>query len=246
MSLASDPALPRIVFVTGTDTGVGKTIVTAALAAALMSAGRSVAVYKPVQAGLDDGAGDIDVVRRLAEAEAYEGIRLPNPMAPIAAARLAAMALPTAAEHVATIRQLAAVHDHILVEGAGGILVQLDEDGRTLADIAAAMQNAGSTRSTRTDTLGAIIVCRAALGTLNHTELTVEALARRVIAIAGLVIGSWPCEPPAVELSNREYLNQHALPLLGVVPEHAGDLHPAQFRATAKDWLQLTHPGTPR
>jgi dethiobiotin synthase len=225
-------ALPRIVFVTGTDTGVGKTIVTAALAAALMSAGRSVAVYKPTQAGLDNGAGDIDIVHRLAGVEVHEGIRLPDPMAPIAAARLASMTLPAAAEHVATIRRLAAEHDHTLVEGAGGILVRLDENGSTLADIATAS-------AADSDTPGAIIVCRAALGTLNHTELTIEALAHRGIAITGLVIGSWPREPTTVELSNREYISRHPAPLLGAIPEQAGNLCPAQFRAAAKDWLQI-------
>lgn len=60
-------SVPRAVFVTGTDTGVGKTVVTAALAAALSAAGRSVAVYKPTQAGLEAGLGDIDVVQRLWE-----------------------------------------------------------------------------------------------------------------------------------------------------------------------------------
>jgi dethiobiotin synthetase len=227
-------AVPRIVFVTGTDTGVGKTIVAAALAAALISVGRSVVVYKPTQAGLEHGAGDIDVVRRLAGVEVHEGIRLPDPMAPVAAARRAGMTLPTAAEHVATIRRLAADHDHTLVEGAGGILVQLSEDGHTLADLAAA-----ATRR-RSHTTGAMVACRATLGTLNHTELTVEALTRRGIAIAGLVIGSWPREPTPVDLSNREYLSRHTVPLLAAIPEQAGDLNPAQFRAAAETWLQST------
>ncbi len=237
MSLTTVPAVPRIVFVTGTDTDVGKTVVTAALAAALMSADRSVAAYKPTQAGLENGCGDTDVVSRLAGAEVQEGIRLPHPMAPLAAARLAGMTLPAAADHVSTIRRLAEQHDHTLVEGAGGILVQLDEDGSTLADIAAATAEADSTPTAGSDTPAAIVVCRAALGTLNHTELTVEALARRGIAIAGVVIGSWPREPTPVELSNREYLSRHAVPLLGAIPERAGNLHPTQFRAAAKDWF---------
>jgi dethiobiotin synthetase len=222
--------LPRVVFVTGTDTGVGKTIVTAALAAVLMTAGRSVAVYKPTQAGLEDGGGDIDVVRRLAGVEVREGIRLPDPMAPVAAAQRAGVALPLAAEHVATIRRLAAAHDHTLVEGAGGVLVQLDGDGRTLADIAVA---------TTAETTGAIVVCRAALGTLNHTELTVEALVRRGVVVTGLVIGSWPREPTEVDLSNREYLSRHAVPLLGAVPERAGGLDPSEFAPAAPGWFKF-------
>lgn len=241
MRLIAGAVLPRTVFVTGTDTGVGKTVVTAALAATLVSVGRSVAVYKPTQAGLENGDGDIDVVRRLADAEAHEGIRLQHPMAPVAAARLAGVTLPSAAEHVSTIRRLAEHHDHTLVEGAGGILVQVDENGRTLADIATATASADSDNAPTgaSSSTAAIVVCRAALGTLNHTELTVEALALRGIAIAGLVIGSWPRRPSPVEVSNREYLSRHAIPLIGAVPEHAGDLSPEQFRAAAKDWFQL-------
>ena len=228
--------LPRVVFVTGTDTGVGKTIVTAALTAALTSAGRSVIVYKPTQAGLENNEGDIDVVHRLTGSAVHEGIRLPDPMAPVAAAQLAGMTLPTVAEHVATIHRLAAEHDHTLVEGAGGILVALDQQGCTLADIATATADPGASHITGNAT-GAIVVCRAALGTLNHTELTIEALSNRGIAIAGLVIGSWPRDPGPVELSNRDYLSRHALPLLGAVPEQAGDLQPAQFQSAAADWF---------
>jgi dethiobiotin synthetase len=239
VSLTTVPPFPRTVFITGTDTGVGKTIVTAALAAALMSAGSTVAVYKPTQAGLESGDGDIDVVRRLAGVEVHEGIRLPDPMAPVAAARLAGMTLPNAAEHLQTIRRLTAEHDHTLIEGAGGVLVQLDEDGSTLANIATATADTNSADTPGSNNVGAIIVCRAALGTLNHTELTIEALGRRGVAITGLVIGSWPREPTQVDLSNRDYLRRHAIPLLGAVPEQAGDLQPAQFRAAASDWIQF-------
>ncbi len=218
--------LPRVIFVTGTDTGVGKTIVTAALAATLAADRNSVAVYKPTQAGLEDGGGDIDVVRQLAGVEVHEGIRLPDPMAPVAAAQRAGITLPPIVEHLEQIANLAADHDHTLVEGAGGLLVQLTEKGDTLADMASATALAGT-----------IIVCRAALGTLNHTELTVEALRRRNITVTGLVIGSWPQAPDAIDLSNRDYLSRHAVPLLGAVPAGAGTLDPAEFCAQAPGWL---------
>ena len=211
----------------------------ATVAVSLMSFGRSVAVYKPTQAGLENGEGDIDVVRRLTGAEAHEGIRLPNPMAPVAAAQLAGITLPAADEHSLTIRKLATEQDHTLVEGAGGILVQLDQNGDTLADIAAATADADRASTTSSDTLGVLIVCRAALGTLNHTEFTVEALTHRGVPILGLVIRSWPREPTAVDLSNREYLGNHAVPPLGAVPEQDGDLQPAQFRAAARDWFRV-------
>ncbi|MGH3168437.1 MAG: dethiobiotin synthase [Trebonia sp.] len=229
--------LPRVVFVTGTDTDVGKTIVTAALAAALISRGRTVAVYKPAQAGTYDGGGDIDVVRRLAGViDVHEGIRLPDPMAPVAAAARAGVALPAAADHVATIQRLAETHDHTLVEGAGGVLVQLDDAGRTLADIAVATATATAIATTG-PAAAAVVVCRSGLGTLNHTELTLEALARRAITITGTIIGSWPREPADIDISNRHYLSVHATPLIGAVPEHAATLAPADFRASAQRWI---------
>jgi dethiobiotin synthase len=220
--------LPRIIFVTGTDTDVGKTIATAALAAALAASGRTVAVYKPVQAGTDNGDGDIDVVGRLAGlGDVHEGIRLPDPMAPVAAAARAGVRLPPARAHAEAIRQLAAGRDHTLVEGAGGVLVALDSDGGTLADMAAASGPSAS----------AVVVCRSGLGTLNHTELTVEALARRGITVAGLVIGSWPRRPTDIDASNRDYLGQHAVPLIGVIPAGAGTLAAAEFTAAAGGWF---------
>jgi dethiobiotin synthetase len=220
--------LPKIIFVTGTDTDVGKTITTAALAAALGARGRTVAVYKPAQAGTYDGQGDINVVRRLAGlSDVHEGIRLADAMAPVAAAARAGMRLPPAQAHVTAIQLLAAARDHTLVEGVGGLLVALDHDGHTLADIA---QASGSSAA-------AVIVCRVGLGTLNHTELTIEALARRGIAIRGLVIGSWPRHPTDIDTSNRDYLSRHAVPLIGIIPEGAGTLSPAEFATSSDGWL---------
>ena len=223
--------LPKIIFVTGTDTGVGKTIATAALAAALVARGRAVAVYKPAQAGTDDGQGDIDVVRRLAGlSDVHEGIRLADAMAPVAAAARAGVRLPSAHDHAAAIRHLAAARDHTLVEGAGGLLVALDKDGRTLADIAMASGPSAA----------AVIVCRSGLGTLNHTELTIEALTRRGITIHGLVIGSWPGHPTEIDTSNRDHLSGRAVPVIGIIPEGAGTLAPAEFATSAAGWFKAS------
>lgn len=231
---ATVASLPRIVFVTGTDTGVGKTVVTAALASLLSARGRNVAVYKPIQAGVEDGLGDADVVRALAGIDdVHEGIRLRHPMAPVAAAEREHISLPSASTHLTAIERLASDHDHTLVEGAGGVLVQLDAAGLTLADIAGAtVEGDGSAGS-----VGAVIVCRCALGTLNHTELTVEALTRRGVHVAGLVIGSWPHEPTEIELANYRYLSRHSVPLLGAVLERSGRLTGAEFQAAAAGWF---------
>lgn len=220
--------LASIVLVTGTDTDVGKTITTAVLAATLSARDRTVAVYKPTQAGTTDGQGDIDVVRQLSGLDdVHEGIRLPYPMAPVAAAARAGVRLPTAQDHAAAVTQLAATHDHTLVEGAGGLLVALDKEAHTIADIA----------SQTTTPCTAVVVCRSGLGTLNHTELTLEALRRRHLAIAGVVIGSWPRHPSEIDISNRQYFLHHRVPLIGVIPAGAASLNPAKFRASAPDWF---------
>jgi dethiobiotin synthase len=202
----------RILVVTGTDTGVGKTVATAALAATLPG---TVTVYKPTQAGTENGEGDVDVVRRLTGLGGSEGVRLPDPMAPVAAARRAGVRLPEIAHHVEAVRRLAATHDHVLVEGAGGLLVELDEEGHTLADLAAALA------------APVVVVCRSGLGTLNHTALTVEALRRRGITLAGVLIGSWPADPTAIERDNRRHLERYGL--LGALPAEAGLLTRADF-----------------
>jgi len=206
-----------ILLVTGTDTGVGKTITTAALAVAL---GPSVAVYKPTQAGLDAGLGDIDVVRRLAGIDTVsEGIRLPHPMAPVAAADRAGVRLPPASAHRARIAALADTHEHVLVEGAGGLLVELDHEGHVLPDLAPGA--------------AAVVVCRSGLGTLNHTALTCEALAHRGVPLHGLVIGSWPAAPSEIERDNRVLLERRGL--VGAIPEGA-PTRPT-FRTDALSWL---------
>lgn len=222
--------LPAVVVVTGTDTDVGKTLTTAALAAALQADGAAVAVYKPVQTGVAAGeVGDVGEVRRLAGAVAcIDGVRLVLPMAPVAAAVREGAALPALVDHVAAIRGLAARHDHVLVEGSGGLLVELDGEGNTIADLAAEFPDSA-----------VVVVCRSGLGTLNHTLLTLEALAVRGIAAAGLVVGSWPREPSLVELDNAEFLAQLTVPVLGRLPAGASRLTGEQFRAAAPGWLGI-------
>lgn len=222
---------PRVLFVTGTDTGVGKTVVAAALAARLSETGRSVAVYKPIQAGLENGLGDIDAVRQLTGVTSvFEGIRLRHGMAPVAAAAREDVKLPSLTEHRLTIGRLSASHDVTIVEGAGGLLVQLDSDRQTLADLATTVSDAGLDGAF-------VLVCRVALGTLNHTALTLEALQRRALALTGVVIGSWPSKPDEIEQSNRVEVASW-IPRLEVIPEGAGKLSPNAFHAAARGWLQ--------
>ncbi|WP_248760852.1 dethiobiotin synthase [Pseudarthrobacter sp. SSS035] len=218
--------LPGIILVTGTDTGVGKTITTAALAAVLHGTGRSVAVYKPCQSGAADGDSDAAEIVRLAGAVTTEtGVVLQQPLAPVAAAAVDGTPLPPITAHAERIRELAASHDHVLVEGAGGLLVELDSHGGTLADLGSLLAAA------------IVLVTRPALGTLNHTALTLEALQARDLQVFGVVLGSWPRNPGFVHHSNRHVLGTLRVPFLGALPEQASELSPADFRAGATAWL---------
>jgi dethiobiotin synthetase len=220
----------EVLYITGTDTGVGKTIATAALASRFSARGSRVAVFKPTQAGLEDGLGDADTVAHLGGAAVHvsEGIRLAFPMAPVFAARREGVALPGTAVHAASVRRLGEQYDVVLVEGAGGLLVELDGAGATLLDIAAAAPGRF------------IVVCRAGLGTLNHTALTLEALNARRAPVAGLLIGAWPEDPSPIEEDNRAYFQTGDVPLLGVIPAGAGRLAPEEFRLRASaGWLSL-------
>lgn len=226
----------RVVLVTGTDTNIGKTIVTAALAAALTRLiPGPVHVDKPTQTGVAPGEhGDVEEVARLSGVtRVSEGVRLLRPMAPVQAARREGATLPTVSEHADRLARLADQADVLLVEGAGGLLVELDETGAGVADLGNALTNRGYDVS-------AVVVTRPDLGTLNHTMLTLEACRARRLTVAGLVLGTWPTDPGEVEIDTREHLADEArtgVPLLGALPVGAARLEPQVFRAQAAAWL---------
>ncbi len=214
--------------VTGTGTGVGKTVVTAAIAALALARGDRVAVLKPAQTGVGpDQPGDLAEITRLAPGvTTCELARYPEPLAPATAARRAGRPPVTPAAAAAAARALAAEHELVLVEGAGGLLVRFDDDGGTLADVAAR--------------LGApvLVVAHPGLGTLNHTALTVEALRSRAVACVGVVIGGWPPEPDLAARCNLTDLPAvTGVPLLGALPTGSGRLEPAEFAAVAAHGL---------
>jgi dethiobiotin synthetase len=228
-----------VVVVTGTDTGVGKTVVTAALAAARRDAGGSPYVIKPAQTGVTaDEPGDLDEVRRLAAGvPGHEGVRLREPLAPDTAARLEGVELPGLAAQRDTVVAAAQHHD-VLVEGAGGVLVSLGQHWNLL-DLAQAVAHAGIP-------VGFVVVARAGLGTLNHTALTVQAIQQRHLRAHGIVIGSWPADPDlAAEQNLLDLPLLTGLPVLGRIPEGAAALSPAEFAAGVPDWLPHLSAGLP-
>ncbi|MEV6167372.1 dethiobiotin synthase [Streptomyces sp. NPDC051954] len=217
-----------VLVITGTGTEVGKTVTTAAVAAVALAAGRSVAVLKAAQTGVrPDERGDADEVARLSGAvTAVELARYPDPLAPATAARRAGRAPVHPHDIAEAAAKLAAEHDLVLVEGAGGLLVRFDPAGGTLADAARL--------------LGApvLVVVSAGLGTLNTTELTAREIRSRQLDLAGTVIGSWPESPDLASRCNLADLPIVAdAPLLGALPAGAGSLEPADFRAAAPTWL---------
>ena len=212
-----------VLVITGTGTGVGKTITTAALTAAARQAGVDVAVCKPVQTGTDTGDDDLAEVTRLTGLAKVVGLaRYPQPLAPLAAAEQAGKPLPTRRNMLKLIRAVDRPGQLTLVEGAGGLLVEIAEAGMTLRDLAADLGAA------------ALVVATAELGTLNHTALTVESLAAQGISCAGLVIGNWPLQPGVVETSNRSALVRLA-PLRAALPAGAGSMKSGEFMAMSAD-----------
>lgn len=217
-----------VLVITGTGTGVGKTIATAALASAAHGAGIGVTVCKPVQTGVPDD--DLAEVARLSGInDLISGTRYPDPLAPAAAAERAGLPLPSAGQILAAVRGGDGAGRLTLVEGAGGLLVELAQAGVTLRDLAIDLGAA------------ALVVCQAGLGTLNHTALTLEALDRKGVSCAGLVIGCWPDRPGVAEDYNRVALARLA-PVRAVLPEGSGALARSDFaamsaRAFDPDWV---------
>lgn len=213
--------------ITGTSTGVGKTVVTAALAARAAQRGR-VAVCKPAQTGLAPGEpGDLAEVMRLAGAcTTSELARYPEPLAPYTAARRAGMPLVPLGEAADAVRALAAEHTDVLVEGAGGVLVRVGRGGFTIADLAAEVG------------AQAVVVVDPALGALNHAALTVRALADAGVECAGMVLGSWPDAPGlAMRCNLADLPDVTGVPIIGRIPAGAGRRTRAEFLAGAPGWF---------
>jgi dethiobiotin synthetase len=196
-------------FVTGTDTGAGKSVLTAAIVAALTAQGRRVAAVKPALTGLDepdDNAPwplDHELLARAAgtSTEDVAHVTFGPPMSPHLAAELAGRPIDPE-DLVAATRRKAAAGDVAIVEGVGGLLVPLATRPPYLVrDFA------------RDVGLPLIVAARPGLGTINHTLLTLEAARATGLEVRGVVLTPWPGEPTAIERSNRDTIAE-----LGEVP----------------------------
>ena len=195
-------------FVTGTDTGVGKTLAAAALCRAERKAGKTVLYCKPVQTGLQTGEpGDAAFVAAAAGVPVIECLRFPDPLAPAVAAERVGAVIDVEGL-LADLAKAGDGFDRLVVEGAGGLLVPLWGDV-TMADLAGRLG------------AGLVVVTRPTLGTLNHTALTLEAARSRGLPVDGLVISGWPADPGVTEETNLGRLSAMA-PVLGLLPAYPG------------------------
>lgn len=200
-------------FVTGTGTGVGKTVVAAAIARTLAAEGTSVAVFKPVVTGVDDlvangpisrdmgvkssrrsGEADHELLRRAAGSSQSDDeiapYRYGPPMSPHLAAELAGEAIDPA-RLVRTAMDAGTAADALVCEGVGGLLVPLARR-YLVRDFAAELA------------LPLVIAASPGLGTINHTLLTLAAARGAGLDVAAVVLTPWPERPTAIEESNRK------------------------------------------
>jgi len=202
-------------FVTGTDTGVGKTVVACALVRSLRARDIDVGVMKPIETGVGP-EGPRDAIALLAAAGGTDAL------ANVCPQRFALAAAPTVAAAAegrrveldlvcSAFATLAGSHTHLVVEGAGGLLAPAAE-GASMADLARLLG------------LPLLLVARASLGTINHTRLTLEAAAARGLPLAGVVISHGAALLPAADRANlaalRAELGTH---LVGEIPTLAPD-----------------------
>ena len=183
----------RGVFVTGTDTEVGKSVVAASICAALTGRGERVAAFKPVVTGLDEEAGPFGRDHELLASAASSGqaaddvapYRFGPPVSPHLAAELAGASIEPA-----ELVRAARAYELMVCEGVGGLLVPITP-GYLVRDLAVDLA------------LPVVIAARPGLGTINHTLLTVEAARAGGLSVAAVVMTPWPAEPTPMQRSNR-------------------------------------------
>ena len=218
-------------FITGTDTGVGKTLISSALVYRFAGRGLRSVGMKPVAAGCVPRGGRLmseDVEQLVAASNVKAPLDLVNPyalepaIAPHIAAQQAGRALELTAI-VAAYERLVAMADTVIVEGVGGFCVPLDDSCDT-ADLAQALA------------LPVILVVGMRLGCLNHALLTAEAVTRRGLRLAGWVANRIDPEMPVYEENLQTLRQRLAAPCLGVLPW----LGPQATATEAAGYLQLS------
>ncbi len=200
-------------FITGTDTGVGKTVVTAALALCLKQRGLRVAVMKPIETGCSKEKpfdSDAERLRTAIETDLSLDLvspyRFSVPLAPLAAARAAGVTIEI--DHIASaFHTLAKDQDFVLVESVGGLMVPLSEK-MDVRDVITSLR------------LPALVVGRTALGGINHALLTIEALRQRTIPVVGILLNQLLPTPNYEQTESTVNLirERSGVPVFGPLP----------------------------
>jgi dethiobiotin synthase len=176
----------------------------------------------------------VATVERLTGIAGVELVRLDDPLAPDTAARLRGTEVPTVAELGDHVASAAGSADMVYVEGAGGVLVRLDTEGGTLLGL-------GQRLAARSHEVEVVVVTTLALGTLNHTELTVQAVRTAGLVAAGLVLGDVPASPGLAERVNLDELPRvTGLPVIAAIPRGVGDWSRSEFVAGCVEWVDRT------
>ena len=221
----------RGIFITGTDTGVGKTIVAATLARLLKMRGLNVGVMKPVTSGCREENGrlvsdDALLLCQAAGVACCDDVApylLREPLAPAEAAKLDGVRIDF--DHISdAYGRLAAAHDFMIVEGAGGLMVPL-AGGLLVADLVRKLE------------LPILVVARPNLGTINHTVLTCFAAGQMELQVSGVIINNYPSVPDLAERSAPHHIGSLCgAPVLGIWP-HRDDLDEMEAVDGLADWL---------
>lgn len=220
----------RGLFVTGSDTGAGKSIVAAAICAALVGRGERVAAFKPAVTGLDDPPGDWPPDHELLAAQTGQQPREVSPhlFGPAVSPHLAADLDGSAIDPiglVAAARRAGDGAEVVVCEGVGGLLVPLTR-GYLIRDLAVDLG------------LPLVVAARPGLGTINHTLLTVAAARAAGLHVAGVVMTPWPQEPEPIALSNRATVAQLAgVAVSALAPCTPEGLAEAGAALPLEDWL---------
>ena len=222
----------RGVFVTGTDTEVGKSVVAASICAALAARGERVAAFKPVVTGLDEEAGEFGRDHELLAGAASAGQTPADvtphvfgpAVSPHLAAELAGITLEPR-ELVEAARGQAGDETVLVCEGVGGLLVPITP-GYLVRDLAIDLA------------LPVIIAARPGLGTINHTLLTVDAARAGGLTVAAVVMTPWPDEPTPMERSNRDTIARLGdVSVAGLPHTTRAELADAGASLPVEDWL---------
>jgi dethiobiotin synthetase len=219
----------RGLFVTGTDTGVGKSVLAAAVCAALVERGERVAAFKPVVTGVEEAPDpgwprDHELLAQVANAGQTPREVAPYLFGPPVSPHYAAELAGTAVEP-ARLLEAARRHELVIAEGVGGLMVPLTP-GYLVRDLAVDLG------------LPLLVAARTGLGTINHTLLTLEAARAAGLRVAGVVMTPWPESPEPIEVSNRDTIERlGGVAVAGLPPTEPSSLAAAGASLPLHDWL---------